>query len=271
MAMTDIETIAAEFVDTAALPAPPPEHEFAPSDGAEFIEPPRFSDGDAQNVVVGSQLTMMTPDISAQLKSAAANTFLFAQLYADRALADAPVEDPMAASLAWYKKYWKALTRLGWGLVEQGRGERTLDRNAAAVHRELVPVLVGAFTGATAAVTVVAALRGLAQMEKDQPWITFYDRKSERARAHQFQMSQLAPSGDTQLELRLMQMMLDAGITVRQFLFFKQSDVIGTFSYNHVRLQADNRPLLSARVNLEMRLAPFQKDFIAAAPLPDPV
>lgn len=180
--------------------------------------PPVYQEGENQAVAIGSQIVEFTADLPAELRPQIANSFLLAQLAANRAAETA------AGSSAWYRAYLEVLANTGWIIERDETSERKMSDVSGEVHKEIIPlltVLLG--PGVAAAAMVTAVLEGLSNIDKDRPWITLFDRESRRASANQFQISHAATNG-TALQVRLACLELEAAKTLTQVLFFKSSD-----------------------------------------------
>ncbi|MFC0339353.1 hypothetical protein [Paracoccus niistensis] len=205
------------FIEGISLPEITPvarERMSAETGGA----PPVYQEGENQAVAIGSQIAEFAADIPAVLRPQIANSFLLAQLAANRAV-------ETAGGSAWYRAYLEVLANTGWIIERDETSERKMSDVSGEVHKEIIPlltVLLG--PGVAAAAMVTAVLEGLSNIDKDRPWITLFDRESRRASANQFQISHAAATDGTALQVRLACLELEAVKTLTQVLFFKSSD-----------------------------------------------
>lgn len=217
--MTDPVAEALAFVESVEIPA----SGLAGGLEAEVesdLPKPDFDREGGVSVVVGSQIAGFAAGVPPKLRAQISDAFLLAQLAADKAI------EGGGAGPEWYDTYVATLGKLGWTAESTDRTMRVVAGGAAEVHREILSVvtlLLG--PGAVAAASVLAVLNGLAAMDKDAPWITLFQRRSQRANANQFQISNASIEEGAPV-VRLVGFDLDAARSVTQVLFFRfgQSD-----------------------------------------------
>ncbi|MBE9638204.1 hypothetical protein [Salipiger mangrovisoli] len=212
--MTDPVAEALAFVESVELPVRPRRDGFEMAEEND-LPPPDFDRPGGLSVAVGSQIASFAESVPPTLRAHIADAFLLAQLAANKAI------EAGGGGAEWYDSYVATLGKLGWTAESADRSMRVVAGGSAEVHREIVSVvtvLLGAAAGAAAG--VIAVLNGLANMDKDAPWITLFQRRSQRANANQFQISTASIEAGTPV-VRLVAFELDAQRSVTQVLFFR--------------------------------------------------
>ena len=180
-------------------------------------ELPEFKTGVPQVITVGSQIAEFAANVPIEIRSDIANSFLLAQLAADKWVATHP-----SSEKTWYHSYLAVMENCGWVIEGKEDSLRTVSGTGAKVHQEIVGVLSLALGPAvTASSLIMGVLNGLKAMEKDQPFFTIFDRASQRAEARLFQISYVAVGADKAPRIRLAAYDLKASASATQILFFK--------------------------------------------------
>jgi len=239
------------FVSQVALPPAPA----VIRTRSAVTEPLRFDE--LQALAVGSQLTEFSVDISAKVRSSISNCVLLAQLAANKAT------DRDADPGRWYNKYTQVLTTLGWIIQSSDFQEQSVNEQDADLHEAIIPVIV-AFMGPHIAATsmIVKVLKGLKTMEADSPWLTLFDRESQRfeARHFQFGFAETDPDGRPKVSLLCFQLQADKVIT--QVLFFKFSDASATLQKMATTLGIDATSLARIQPDLDAKLNAYIPSYI---------
>jgi hypothetical protein len=201
----------------------------------EGIEEPTYEADTPQTVTVGSQIAEFAKSVPQALRPQISNSFLLAQLAANKTI------EGGGGSREWYDRYVEVLANIGWMVEGEAITERDVSGSSLRVHQEIIPVIAAALGPAVAAAAMVTAiLNGLAAMDSDNPWITIFDRESQRASANQFQISYAdAPEGAApQISLTCFE--LNAQRSITQVLFFKFSDSRATLRHfgSHLSMNA---------------------------------
>jgi len=215
--------------------------------------------GSAQEVAtVGAQLAEFSEAVPAAQRAVVADCLLLAQLAADKATA---MNDDLQA---WYDQYLKVLKALGWLQTSMDFKATEVSDDNAGVHQAILPVLT-AMLGpvAASASMVVAVLKGLQEMNKDDPWITLFDRSSSHARGAKFQLGfvDADPTGDT-VKVQLMALAIDAQRRVTQVLFFKLAQESAKLAVAQGELSVGAERLNGIRQAVADKVAPFVVDNI---------
>lgn len=187
---------------------------------------PVFDQLNNQSIVIGSQIAGFSSDVPLNIRPMISNIFLLAQLVADK-----KTDGAATGSRSWYSQYIDTLTKLGWNISGQSDANQQVTGTSFEVHREIIPVITAALgPAAVAATTIIRVLEGLDNIDKDQPWLTLFNQKSQRASANQFQFSQTIMEGNVPTTT-LVGFDLDAHKSVTQILFFKFSTNEASLTY----------------------------------------
>jgi hypothetical protein len=188
---------------------------------------PEYAPDIDQAVTVGSQIAGFAANVPADIRPQISNSFLLAQLAANR-----DIQDNGGGTKEWYEKYVEVLTKIGWLLEDKQESMRQVSSSDLNLHKEVIPLLVTVLgTSLPAAVVVTSVLKSLSEMNKNQPWITLFDRESQRASANQFQVSYASVDEKGFPRISLVCFVLDASRSVTQVLFFKFSATNATISH----------------------------------------
>lgn len=219
-------------------------------DGVDLDELP-------EGVVTGSNLIQFSDEVPPSLRSAVALSLLAAQRVA--------ANDPVARSPEdWIDRHNTVLKNLNW-LVERGDvTDSEFSDLSVAVHKAIIPWLTVALgPAATAASLIVGALNQLQEMDKDQSWITLFERESRRFEVTEFQFSYVANEGaDTLLTMAAAR--LDASFGRTQVLFIKTSSGSARFQGSSTTMRAPSELLTSMNGALKAKLAEQSADYIRA-------
>lgn len=211
---TDVTRLTA-YIDSLELPeARPP---LTATEEAPLPALPDYKTGIPQVITVGSQIAEFAANVPAELRPDIANSFLLAQLAADRW-----VETHPSSEKTWYNAYLGVMKNCGWLVEGDEASLRTVSGSGAKVHQEIVGVLGAALGPAVGAASLImSVLNGLKAMEKDQPFFTVFDRASQRAEARLFQISYVSVGEGKAPRIRLAAYNLKASASATQILFFK--------------------------------------------------
>ncbi|RYH09190.1 hypothetical protein [Tropicimonas sp. IMCC6043] len=254
--MSDSPAAAIAFVETLDLP----DIGLGPLRGTEAaaLPPPDFTKTGSDSVAVGSQIAAFAEGFDEGLREPIANAFLLAQLAADK-----QIEKTGGDTEAWYREYVRVLG--GLGLTDEDRAItlKEVTGTTLEVHKEIIPVLTAVMAPAVGAATALkAVLDGLAAMDKNSPWITLFDRTSQRAEANQFQIS-YADVVDGVPVISLAAFVLEAHRAVTQVLFFRFSDSGARLRHFSKRMTVNPTAFGAAGPAVARKLAERTQDFVA--------
>lgn len=248
---------AIEFVNHIDLPDEP---DFSVERAGEPLAPPTYSSKD-QAVAVGSQIAEFSKNVPVAMRPAISNSFLLAQLAANKELS----KNKGGTTLSWYAKYNEVLANIGWVIEGSARNLKAISGTKLHVHEEIMPVIAAVLGPAVAAASVIAtALNGLAKMSEDSPWITLFDRESQRARANQFQIAYVDAPGGAAPVIKLAGFELDASRSVVQVLFFKFGTEKATLRHYSSTLSVNPDVFQSVQGAVQQKVASFVEGYIAS-------
>ena len=241
-----------DFIQSIDLPPTPPAFDSAPEPATFGTQP--------EAAGVGSQITEFSANVTPAQRSAVADCLLLAQLAANKATAGNPDQ------MAWYRKYIEVLQTVGWTTESMDFETRQVVNTNLSVHQEIIPVLTAALGPAVAAASmIISVLTGLQNMNKSTPWITLFDRASQKASGATFQLGYVdAGSGDgASIHVKLVAVSLDAKNTITQVLFFKFSDAKATLRTASGQLGIVGARLDAIKDTVASRVLPFVEDTVA--------
>lgn len=254
MAKTDLRILspARQFVQITELPAAP-----RPLEALERIETEPV-DG-KQVVTVGSQLLEFSESAKADLKAPIQNSILFAQLAANKAT------ESNGDIHQWYEKYSEVLFNLGWLILDQEFVEHEVSDTNAELHEAIIPIISMVLGPQVAAASiVVAALKGLKEMNTDEPWITLFERESKRFESALFQVSYVDVDQQGVTHISLLLFTLNATTVTTQVLFFKFSDASAVLRKSSTKLALNTDVINMVNEDLKQRLKPYLSSYISS-------
>jgi hypothetical protein len=246
---------ARQFLEEVELPPTPPTHRAA----RDASLAPKFDIAKNQAAVVGSGLVSFVSGVTPERREAIMNSSLLAQLVAKQKVGD---ETHLKE---WYDQYFDVLENIGWIIQEKNSAEYRESGSNLEIHKAIMSV-AGTLLGAapTALALVRTTLEALQQ--KNSPWITIFNRETQRARTAHFQVSlaQEDPSG--QFPVTLMAFGLEAKKTITQVLLFKVKKQDAMLRHYSGNVTINTGVLDSVREPLKAKLAAHANAYIAKLP-----
>jgi hypothetical protein len=247
---------ARQFVNNVDLPDAP---EFGIERGGDPTALPVY-EAKEQAVAVGSQIAEFSKRVPAPLRPAISNSFLLAQLAANKHLSKTG-----GNSRDWYAKYNEVLANIGWVVEDSGQSMKEVKGSGLQVHQEILPLVTAALGPAVAAAAIVTAtLKGLANMNKDSPWITLFDHQSQRAHANQFQVAYIDAPQSSMPVITLAGFELDAKRSVTQVLFFKVSSAEAKLRHYSSKVSMNQGVFDAVQGAVQQKVASFVAGYVAA-------
>lgn len=250
------------------------ESDGAPEDAAKFVEgadldsrsaetsaglpQPDYTQAIDQTVAVGSNLVEIAAKVPPELRPMVVNTFLIAQMTADRKVADTS-----ESFLAWWETYIDVLQKTGWVIESDNTGTKEMSGSMNEVREEVLPVIVTAL-GPTAVTSspIVSLLESLDEGSEDTPWLKLFDRESRKVRGNQFGLSAV-DYDDGHLRVRSFGFELEAERAVNQVLFFRSDQSKARLRHSHVSLRIGEDFLRQIAEPLSARLSQYTENKIA--------
>ena len=222
----------------------------------EDFASPEFNH-ERQAVAIGSQITEFSNNVPTHLRPHVANSLLLAQLAASKSI------EKGDATSDWHTKYIEVLAKIGWQVEGDLNAVHELEGTGAQVHKAIMPVIATALGGAAAASLIISLLKGLENMNQDNPWITLFDRESKRASANQFQICHVSSENGTAPKLVIVCFGLDAYKSVTQVLFFKFSNTSATLSHSQAELSIQPAILNGSKDAIKAKVANHLSSFVS--------
>jgi len=212
-----------------------------------------------QAAVVGSEVLSFVKGVSAVRRRDIVDCALLAQLAANK---KASVSQEV---FDWYNAYFEVLENLGWVIQSKDFKSYTGQTTGLETHEAILKVaavVLGA--GSTALAIVVSTIEAMKSMDKDNPWITIFNRESQHAEASRFQigLAQQEPSGE--FAITMMAFELKADYDTTQVLFFKFHTNKLNLEHCSGRITVDDAVLTGIRDTLREKLIGRSKGFVDA-------
>ena len=244
--MSEITVASARhFLDHLALPA-------LSRGGFEAVETKPQVELDAmknQALVVGSEVVSFVNGVSAERRQDIINCALLAQLAADHTVTD------RENVFEWYETYFSVLTNLGWVIQDKGFASYEEKADGLEAHEAILKVAAVLLGGAPTALAIVTStIEAMKSMEKDNPWITIFDRESRTARTARFQIALAENDAAGQFMVSLMAFGLRADSTITQVLFFKIRSTSATFKHCSGKVTINEDVLTGIREKIRIKL-----------------
>jgi hypothetical protein len=202
-----------------------------------------------QAAVVGSEVVSFVKGVSAERRQDIVNCALLAQLAANRKVQD------KTRIFEWYEAYFDVLTNLGWVLQDKGFSSYEGKADGLEAHEAILKV-AGVLLGAspTALAIVTSTIEAMKEMDKDNPWITIFDRESKSAKSARFQIALAEEDAAGQFMVTLMAFGLEAESTLTQVLFFRiRSDKV-SFKHCSGKVTINEVVLAGVREKIQAKL-----------------
>jgi hypothetical protein len=240
--MTDILS----YIQCLELPAAPP------SRGPEEQETPPAFQSVAQALTVASQMTEFSRKVPQSIRPAISNGLLLGQLAADKATATQ--SDPKA----WFDTFNSVMKQIGWQSTLSEFNEQTISEKNAALHKAIIPIVTAIFGPAVAASSIIiSVLNGLDSMDRDAPWITLFQQKSNKVNATNFGLSYVDGGDGGGATLKTVYFSLQGSQVFTQFLFFKLSSSDAKMKSAQCQMSLSPETVAMSGATLQQKVAPF--------------
>ncbi len=240
------------YIETLDLPEAPPRR-----GGPDDQEPPPSFQSVAQAVSVGSQMTEFSSKVPQSTRPAISNGLLLGQLAADKATAGRG--DP----IAWFNAYNSVMKQIGWQSTLSELNQQTISDRNAALHRAIIPIVTAIFGPAVAASSIIISiLNGLDSMDRDAPWITLFQRKSNKVAASNFGLSYVDGGEGGGATLKTVYFALQGSQDRTQVLFFKFMSSDATMKSAQCQMSLSPETISMSGATLQQKVGPFIVDNI---------
>jgi len=256
--MIETATTGTEYLRGLRLAEPPPTGLIAAAPDFPQVV---FDEAKNQSIIAGSEVVSFTQSVEAEFREAISDSALVAQLSAN---AKFNVEqDP----IAWFDHYYSILGGLGWVTQTRDTAEYKIDKDGLEVHEailDVVNVFLGPIPGAAKLVAI--ALGSLKKMNQDSPFITLFNKESERAKVGRFQFTLVRQEGNSFLADG-MSFGIKAKHKVTQILFFKLHSTEATMRRSLAKISIGADALEGLRPALKAKIQAHRSKFLAELPL----
>ncbi|HWR13780.1 MAG TPA: hypothetical protein VN577_03065 [Terriglobales bacterium] len=164
----------------------------------------------------------------------------------------------------WIERHKEVLQNLNWTVEGGGTVRQEFKDIDVAVHKAIIPFLTAAFAG-LAWTLISTALTQLQEMDKDSPWITLYNAKSQRFQITEYQFSTVKVEGN-QVHMRMASARFDAEYGTIQVLFVRVKKEHAKFDSVVSKLNAQADLLIGMNAELKKKLAEITKEYIQSIP-----
>jgi hypothetical protein len=246
---------AIEYVENVKLPPRPAAH------GLEGAGEFDFKKAKDQALVVGSDIVSFVRGVTEERRNDVVNSSLLAQLVATKKVGSS------ADIFAWYDAYFEVLGNIGWVIQQRQFAKHNETGTKLDAHKAILKVATSLLgPGATALQVVKSTLDALQEMGSDSPFITLFNRESQKAKTARFQISLAEEATDGPFIVSLMAFALNAKANLTQVLFFRfrKDDVTLKHASGKVTINTD--VLASVREPIKQKLLGFTNDFVKKLP-----
>jgi hypothetical protein len=229
-------------------------HQDAATDAGEV-----FDKAKSQAQVVGSAVFSFAQGVTADVREAISDSALLAQLVANKQVS--PDQDP----LEWFAAYSTVLQNVGWTIQEKGWIDYTTDGTAIEVNEKLIEVLTVALGPAPAALAIVSAtINALKAMSANSPWITIFNRESQKAKIARFQIGLVEKDEASDVFVSLLACLIEAHHNITQVLFFKFKDAGASFRANSGKVSINSSSLTELGPSIRSKVRAYQADYLSS-------
>jgi hypothetical protein len=231
------------------------------SRAADDTVPLALDSAKTQAAVVGSDIVSFVSGVTAERREAIINSSLLAQLAAKK-----KVSDP-ARIYEWYETYFDVLTNLGWVVQDRGFAEYEESAENFEAHKAILAVAAVVLGAAPTALAIVTStINALHSMDTSRPWITIFNRESQKARTARFQISLAEQDAEGQFFVNLMAFGLEASTDVTQVLFFRVKKQSAKLQHYSGRVTINTPVLDDIRDAIKAKLVGQAKAYVSQLP-----
>lgn len=164
----------------------------------------------------------------------------------------------------WFAAYKSNLMRLGFNVSQSAFTSSRFKKRDIAVHKAIIPFLTIALGGAAVGPVILALLENLKEIDKDEPWITLFDRESRKFKARELHFGAVA-SDTVESRMRHVAARLSVVDEKTNILFFKITNTSAEFESATTTISINNNLLAVLEQPLLERLQASAFEFIKEA------
>jgi hypothetical protein len=217
-----------------------------------------FDSAKSQAQVAGSGVFSFAQGVDPDVRAAISDSALLAQLVANQKISaeDKPLE--------WFAAYFDVLTKIGWTLQESAWTDYSADGTAVAVHDKILEVMTAALGPSPAALAILTAtINALKSMNPGSPWLTIFNRESQKARIARFQIGLVDKQADGDVFVSLLACLVEAHSDITQVLFFKYKNGAATFKASSGKVSINRPSLNELGPKIREKISRFQSDYLS--------
>lgn len=218
-----------------------------------------FDEAKRQAQIVGSGVFSFAQGVTTQVREAISDSALLAQLVANKKVS--AEQDP----IAWFKAYSDVLTNVGWTVQESAWTDFTIQGTAVEVHEKILQVMTVALGPSPAALAIiVATVDALKAMKSDSPWLTLFNRESQKAKIARFQIGLVEREEGNDVFVSLLCCLVQAHDDIVQILFFKFKDAGATFKGSSAKISINRIALSDLGPAIRTKTRAYQLDYVSS-------
>jgi hypothetical protein len=223
----------------------------------ESLPAPLDIDKVPDGVVSGSTLIDFSAVQNVTVRSCVSLAMLFASRVATTGTKDGDEDE-------WLALYLRKLGELGFRVSGTAVAKSKFKKSGVAVHKALIPFLTIAFGGGAVGPIILAGLKNLQDMNKDDPWISLFNKQTRRFNVSEMHFAAVS-STDAETVIRNVVARLDLETGTTTILFFKLEKDHVEFESATTTMTADNSLLATMEPQLRAKLEHLISTTIAEA------
>jgi hypothetical protein len=217
-----------------------------------------FNEAKRQAQIVGSGIYSFEQGVTPEVRGAISNSALLAQLVANKKV------DAATDPLGWFSAYLDVLQNVGWTFQEGGWVDYTTSGTSADVQEKILEVATAALAPTVAALAIItASVNALKGMNPNSPWLTLFNRESQKAKIARFQIGLVSTDPQGDVFISLIACLITAKSTITQVLFFKFKDASATFQANSAKVSVNKQAIKELDPAIRAKTRAYQQDYLS--------
>jgi hypothetical protein len=218
-----------------------------------------FDKAKTQAQIVGAGVFSFAPGVTAEARQGVSDSVLLAQLLANKKVS--AEENP----LEWFTAYFDVLQNVGWIIQESTWTDYTAQGTAIEVHNKILEVMTAVLGASAAAIAVITAtIHALSGMNPNSPWMSLFNRESQKARLARFQIGLVEKEENSEVSLSLLACLIEAHSDITQVLFFKFKNAGATFRANSGKAFISRASLNDMGPGIREKIHIYQTNYLSS-------
>jgi len=218
-----------------------------------------FDKAKTQAQIVGAGVFSFAQGVTSEVRQGISDSALLAQLLANKKVS--AEENP----LGWFTTYFDVLQKVGWIVQESTWTDYTAQGAAVEVHDKILEVMTAALGPSAAAIAVITAtMHALSGMNPSSPWISLFNRESQKARLARFQIGLLEKEENSDVSISLLACLIEAHTDITQVLFFKFKNAGATFRANSGKVFINPTYLNDLGPSIREKIHAYQTNYLSS-------